>query len=234
MYHVRRNAIAYLALFVALGGTSYAALKLPRNSVKAKQIAKEAVRSGEVKDGALLAQDFKAGQLPAGEKGDKGDRGDAGTPGTSVFASSVPSGQTVVGTWLASDANAPADAPVFGLIQLPVAAPVGPPAFKITFGTGVGPASGSRATQDEILTALNDGVESETCTGSAPAPTAPAGEICIYITQLQNVDPGTVQRFNGVGGGNEGLEGRLAALVRYEADATGSTYMRGTWAYTAP
>jgi hypothetical protein len=30
--HARDNAIAYLALFVALGGTSYAAIKLPRNS----------------------------------------------------------------------------------------------------------------------------------------------------------------------------------------------------------
>ena len=31
--HIRSNAVAYVALFVALGGTSYAALKLPANSV---------------------------------------------------------------------------------------------------------------------------------------------------------------------------------------------------------
>ena len=38
MSHARANAVAYMALFVALGGTSYAAVKLPRNSVKATQI----------------------------------------------------------------------------------------------------------------------------------------------------------------------------------------------------
>jgi hypothetical protein len=36
--HARRNAVAYVALFVALGGTSYAATQLPANSVGAAQI----------------------------------------------------------------------------------------------------------------------------------------------------------------------------------------------------
>jgi hypothetical protein len=36
--HVRSNAVAYLALMVALGGTSYAAMSLPANSVGGRQI----------------------------------------------------------------------------------------------------------------------------------------------------------------------------------------------------
>ncbi len=36
--HVRSNAVAYVALFVALGGTSYAAFNLPANSVGGRQI----------------------------------------------------------------------------------------------------------------------------------------------------------------------------------------------------
>jgi hypothetical protein len=36
--HVRSNAIAYVALFVALGGTSYAAFSLPAGSVGARQL----------------------------------------------------------------------------------------------------------------------------------------------------------------------------------------------------
>ena len=48
--------VACLALLLALSGTGYAALKLPRNSVTTLQ----------VKDGTLLARDFKAGQLPSG------------------------------------------------------------------------------------------------------------------------------------------------------------------------
>ena len=82
-----------LALVVALGGTSYAALHLGKNSVGAKQLKKGAVRSAKVADGSLLARDFKAGQLPAGapgpqgvpgpqgEAGAKGDQGPAGPAG---------------------------------------------------------------------------------------------------------------------------------------------------------
>ena len=42
------NVGASLALFVALGGTSYAALKLPRDSVGSKQIRKSAVDTAEL------------------------------------------------------------------------------------------------------------------------------------------------------------------------------------------
>ena len=41
--HVRQNVVAYLALFVALGGTSYAAISIPRNSVGANQIRNHAI-----------------------------------------------------------------------------------------------------------------------------------------------------------------------------------------------
>ena len=79
--------VALLALFVALGGGAYAALKLPKNSVGSKQIKANAVNSSKVKDGSLLAGDFKASQLPKGDKGDpclasdpncKGPKGDTG------------------------------------------------------------------------------------------------------------------------------------------------------------
>jgi hypothetical protein len=36
--HVRSNVVAYLALFIALGGTGYAATQLPAGSVGARQI----------------------------------------------------------------------------------------------------------------------------------------------------------------------------------------------------
>ncbi len=41
--HLQRNAIAYLALFVALGGTSYAAVSLPPGSVGARQIKNHSI-----------------------------------------------------------------------------------------------------------------------------------------------------------------------------------------------
>jgi hypothetical protein len=78
--------ISLMALFVALGGASYAAIKIPKNSVGAAQIKKNAVTSAKVKDRSLLAKDFKAGQIPAGAKGDTGATGPAG-PTASAYAS---------------------------------------------------------------------------------------------------------------------------------------------------
>jgi hypothetical protein len=81
------NVTASLALFVALGGISWAAVALPRNSVGAKQIKTGAVRSAEVKDRALKRRDFARGTLlsgpqgPMGLPGPKGDPGQNGAPG---------------------------------------------------------------------------------------------------------------------------------------------------------
>jgi hypothetical protein len=41
--HVRHNVVAYLALFVALGGTSYAAVSLPRGSVGSRQLKNHSI-----------------------------------------------------------------------------------------------------------------------------------------------------------------------------------------------
>jgi hypothetical protein len=73
--------VAFAALMVALGGTSYAIAQLPANSVGTKQLKRNAVTSPKVKDRSLLAKDFKAGQLPAGRRGAQGPVGPAGPAG---------------------------------------------------------------------------------------------------------------------------------------------------------
>ena len=91
------TVISLIALFVALGGTSYAALTVTSRNVKNNSLT-----SADIKDRSLLARDFKAGQLPAsargpqgapgpagptgppgtqGVQGDKGEKGDPGAPG---------------------------------------------------------------------------------------------------------------------------------------------------------
>jgi hypothetical protein len=87
------NVMSLVAVFIALGGTAYAALKLPKNSVGAKQIKSGAVRSAEVKDFSLQAKDLAKG-LPAGEKGERGPEGPGppgspgqpGAPATKIYA----------------------------------------------------------------------------------------------------------------------------------------------------
>jgi hypothetical protein len=65
------NVTATMALVLALGGTSYAAIKLPANSVTTRT----------VKDRSLLSKDFKRGQLPAGKQGLPGAAGAPGAQG---------------------------------------------------------------------------------------------------------------------------------------------------------
>jgi hypothetical protein len=79
--HLMGNAVAYVALFVALGGTSYAVARLPANSVGAAQITRNAVGSQEVRNFSLLAKDFKRGSLPRGARGATGPQGDPGSQG---------------------------------------------------------------------------------------------------------------------------------------------------------
>jgi hypothetical protein len=65
------NVVATLALFIALGGGAYAAIKLPKNSVTTIQ----------VKNGTLVSKDFKKGQLKAGKAGPPGVKGAQGATG---------------------------------------------------------------------------------------------------------------------------------------------------------
>jgi hypothetical protein len=79
--HLRHNAIGYLALFVAMGGTSFAAATLPAGSVGTSQLKRSAVVSAKVKDRSLLRRDFAAGQLVPGPRGAPGLRGAPGPSG---------------------------------------------------------------------------------------------------------------------------------------------------------
>jgi hypothetical protein len=73
--------VACIALAISLGGVSYAASVLPRNSVGTVQVRNDAIVSSKIKNRTLLAGDFKAGQLPAGPRGPKGDVGERGPKG---------------------------------------------------------------------------------------------------------------------------------------------------------
>jgi hypothetical protein len=109
--------VAMLALFIALAGTSYAAIKLPAHSVGTRQLKDSAVTSTKVKDSAitsrkvkdrsLLAQDFRAGQFipgPIGPQGPQGPQGPRGPQG--------PEGPPAVTTVDVVDSGAAATSPV--------------------------------------------------------------------------------------------------------------------------
>ena len=91
------NVMATLAVFIALAGTSVAAVTLRRNSVRSKHIAKgqvkrsdigrNAVNSAKVANNSLRLIDFRAGQVPTGPPGAPGA---PGSPAASMLMGTVP------------------------------------------------------------------------------------------------------------------------------------------------
>ncbi len=86
MISIRRPSpalvISCVALALALGGTSFAAVSaLPKNSVGTPQLKASAVTSAKVMNRSLLRADFAPGQLPAGPAGPAGPTGPAGPAG---------------------------------------------------------------------------------------------------------------------------------------------------------
>ena len=91
------NVMATVAVFIALGGSSYAAItvtgkNVQNSSLTGRDVRNSSLTTSDVRNRSLLAQDFRAGQLPAGPqglpgtpgaKGDKGDRGIQGERGPS-------------------------------------------------------------------------------------------------------------------------------------------------------
>lgn len=96
------NVMATIAVFIALGGTSYAALKVTGKNVPkdaltgadiknltGKDVTNESLTgadiknltSGDILNGSLLAEDFGLGQLPKGDTGPAGPEGPEGPQG---------------------------------------------------------------------------------------------------------------------------------------------------------
>jgi len=117
--HIRGNVVAYLALFIALGGTSYAAIKLPRNSVGSKQLRSNSVTSAKVRNGSLRISDFQSGALKRGPRGPQGPAGPAG-------ASSLASAKTLRGRFEATGVAPPTGATASGAISFGAQLPAAP------------------------------------------------------------------------------------------------------------
>jgi hypothetical protein len=104
--YLKRHHIAIVALFVALGGTSYAATQLPSNSVGTKQIRAGAVTSTKIASGAItpakLSPSLKARLQKTGPKAEAAWRD------LTMSASISSAGQTVISQKIVTvPANAP-------------------------------------------------------------------------------------------------------------------------------
>ena len=109
LHHLRRNAVAYLALFVALGGTSFAAATV----ITGKNVKDSSLTGADVKKGSLTGSDVKNKSLapadfngsvtgPQGATGPQGPKGATGAPGqngTNATINGVAAGGDLTGTY---------------------------------------------------------------------------------------------------------------------------------------
>jgi hypothetical protein len=107
--HLRRNLVAYLALLVALSGTSYAAATtlVPANSVGSPQIINHSVKKVDLR--AALPRGQRGRQGPQGLEGPTGPQGPPGLASASrielTFAQVNPVG--VVRAFIRTDSSSP-------------------------------------------------------------------------------------------------------------------------------
>lgn len=143
------TVVAYLALFVALGGSAYAASHLGKNSVGTKQLKKNAVTGAKVKDQSLTGKDInlaKLGTVPSATHAASADSippaepihliGAPGQPGFDAGATNAPS--ELLGYPPAGFYKDP-----FGIVHLEGVVKVGSTPVIFTLPPGYRPASGT-------------------------------------------------------------------------------------------
>ena len=215
---LRQNTIALLAVFLALGGTSYAAATLISGSqIKPHTIAKNRLTNKAIKQlrGNRGPRGLQGARGPTGAQGAQGQRGPTGAqgvPGTSLFSSVIPSGTTVHGVWGHGESSSATITSLYQEVSLPIPAPQ-----RLIF-TIVNFAAGTPGAEDADAT----------CTGSAANPTAPPGKVCLYVTDFNSTTAEGGYQISS----NDDAE-RYGFTVAMRGNS-GFVDGRGTWAYTAP
>jgi hypothetical protein len=98
------NVMATVAVFVALGGSSYAAIEITGRQVRDGSLTGVDVKNGsltgkDVKDRSLRARDFRAGGLPRGPQGLQGVQGIQGAAGSDAQFNGAAAGGALTGTY---------------------------------------------------------------------------------------------------------------------------------------
>jgi hypothetical protein len=205
------NVTSLVALFVALGGSSYAALNLPKGSVGAKQLRKNAVTSPKVKPGSLLLSDFRRAQRsrlrgPQGVAGPQGAAGPAGPQGPAgPITGTLPSGVTLRGVYgISARSTTP------GSVQAPITYGLALPGDPATHYV---PAAGPAPPQ---------------CPGDYNDPRALPGHLCVYEYVADGTTSVLIDFPAGTG------SARFGAIVQGNTAGEVNATVKGTWAVTAP
>ncbi|HZO06312.1 MAG TPA: hypothetical protein VFB52_07990 [Solirubrobacterales bacterium] len=248
------NVIASLALFVALSGVAVAA-GLPKNSVGPNQIKRGAVNTVKLKNRAVTSAKLANKAVTAGKLGPNsvtpGNIGNgaitsAKIGNSAVIAASIKNG-VVTTNKLANEAVNSAKLGKGSVTLAKLASDVAPLLGTLKSGQTlrgifyiVGNTSENELLGDSIsyqfpisgnppaVNVLKKGATNANCSGigSGSAPAATAGNLCVYLTEEENLAD------------TEGLTAqnnqRLGFGLAAKAKANGKVIAAGQWAVTAP
>jgi len=225
------TVIAVFALVFAMSGGAYAAKKFLITSKG--QISPKVLKSLKGATGAKGANGAPGTQGPAGPAGAKGENGKdgakgengkdgvdgkegkegkQGTPGTTGFTETLPSGKTETGTWSAMQ-------------ETEEVGTVAPISFPIPLAEGL------EGTQVHVDDAGEANFE-EVCPGSAEAPKATKGNLCVYTGISKGLEVLKVIKPNTTAESGTGANGAIIRMKQPETVEPTLAY--GSWAVTAP
>jgi hypothetical protein len=219
--HVRSHFIAYMALFFALGGTSFAAVNaLPKNSVGSPQIKNGSIQKVDISRRTVSTlRGLRGLRGPAGTQGPAGTVGPAGTQGPAgpagaqgdqgpagPFPTTLPTGKTITGAFAMTGETTAGGQAISDNISWSYPLSATPTVHVIASGAAV-PAG---------------------CSGTRTLPGASSGNLCIFVSGEFNDSGVSTLNPDTQGSG----AGRTGAWVFANSSAAGLAETSGTWAVT--
>jgi hypothetical protein len=242
--------VALVALAFAVGGTSLAqgaatrigrlisGSSIKKGSIPGNRLAKGGVAGDRIKANSLTGKQINektlttvpsattalksqtAGTSTNAQRATNADNalalGGTAAAGYLTFATrTIPSGLTVTGAFGVSANVTTLTTPtnnVREVVALPGLAPADLTDATVNFAPVTGAVDADAA-----------------CTGTAAAPTAPAGKVCLYLSASEGTASPTFE-----GQAIPGLQGSRAGFVVHAADLSSAAGAFGTWANTAP
>lgn len=208
------TVLSVIALFVALGGVSYAAAtvgssQIKNNAVASKDIKNNTIRSKDIYSGTRAA--LKGARGPTGPAGAAGKVGPAGPAGRSAL-SSLSSGERIYGTW-----GVQGQGPnLWTGVTFPVPAP-------------------TPVDSRHVVIANNDTLTGDGCTGSTTNPVSSPGYVCIYPHLSVNTTSGYGWGVRcGCGDATATGDGSRFGFMVQANGGAGLITANGVWVYTAP
>jgi hypothetical protein len=202
--------ISLTALVVAMGGTSYAALSVPANSVGPAQLRNGAVTSKKIRNHAVTAAKIDARGLTVASAAHAGS---ADSATTANGAGTLASGQTERGVWFLSDwAESGHDGAGVAAITFPIPLPQAPTAVHYI----------------ELGQPTPSG-----CSGDVVDPGAAPGNLCVFEGRVFNAG-GTRGIEDPTDSGVNQADRFGTGVYMNGTNGPGEADIGGSWAVTAP